>query len=556
MKKSNLFLVLGLIGSMLFSCSEREMNLVVNNDSAVVDSLYLQGYVFPLSKAYQAMHPATRSGETSFETDWENKTEIYTFTGEKANLPWADVTDPNIPLEIAKDVKKQDGWQMLFHTFANTPGSTRDLNYIILYNIRTGVLKVFYYKETTPQANNTGIWKLSFTNPHHMFNAVKDFPLPAEMGTDTNWTTTNFVKNETKGFVRGWNCFQILLTYDPNENTSNRQLEITTHNLNQANIDLFCNLAGYSQGAVITHGSSNPLSKISTKLATLAGKQAEKWINDNMGSKVNAESKSAILAMGASAIVKKGLNKLFDNFTATLTKPTETRADLQFTTTTTGSIGGTFSFASTSPVMGLRTLFSEDIVGGKLGAWNLKATPSVYIDPRAGHDPSRPGMPYYKFFGSTQYVYDLEINPRLAPYIIKKWTDIDVIENDSAKFPANFPHENFNCGNMANMGRVGLDIQFNKNNKFRPEIFTSGKTLPAVFIDKTSIYGERTFSVQTFALRVTLNLVTEIEGKRDTTVSTRTFIPKVEWDPVTYNRLKNVDFSQFTWYSCPPDLFE
>ena len=76
--------------------------------------------------------------------------------------------------------------------------------------------------------------------------------------------------------------------------------------------------------------------------------------------------KSALLAGGASAIVKKGLHKLFSNFTATLKKPTETISDLQFTTKTTGNINGDFTFNSSSPVMGLRALFSEDMIGGKL----------------------------------------------------------------------------------------------------------------------------------------------------------------------------------------------
>ena len=38
-------------------------------------------------------------------------------------------------------------------------------------------------------------------------------------------------------------------------------------------------------------------------------------------------------------------------------------------------------------------------------------------------------------------------------------------------------------------------------------------------------------------------MVTEFEGKRDTTLHTRTFAPKVEWDPTLYNQYGN--YSQY-----------
>ncbi|WP_304630732.1 hypothetical protein, partial [uncultured Muribaculum sp.] len=40
-------------------------------------------------------------------------------------------------------------------------------------------------------------------------------------------------------------------------------------------------------------------------------------------------------------------------------------------------------------------------------------------------------------------------------------------------------------------------------------------------------------------LKVSVFLVTEFEGKRDTTVNTRTFSPKYEWDPDMINKYKN-----------------
>ena len=182
MRKTILIIALNIAAFVLASCSDNLENLI-KDDVIVLDEQFLNGYVYPLSNTYQAMYSATRSEEISFETDWENRSFVYTYSGAKVDLPWASVTDSNLPLD----------------------------NYMILYNIRTGVLKVFYYLESIPQFNNTGIWELSFTNSHQMFNAMRDFTFPVGMENNTHWGGTNFVTNKTKGFLRGWNCFQTVL---------------------------------------------------------------------------------------------------------------------------------------------------------------------------------------------------------------------------------------------------------------------------------------------------------------------------------------------------------
>lgn len=42
-------------------------------------------------------------------------------------------------------------------------------------------------------------------------------------------------------------------------------------------------------------------------------------------------------------------------------------------------------------------------------------------------------------------------------------------------------------------------------------------------------------------VKFTLFMVTNFEGQIDTTVSTRTFVPKIEWDPYLYNKYKDMD---------------
>ena len=58
-----------------------------------------------------------------------------------------------------------------------------------------------------------------------------------------------------------------------------------------------------------------------------------------------------------------------------------------------------------------------------------------------------------------------------------------------------------------------------------------------IYVPKVTIHEEKKYNAANIFMKVTLNLVTEIEGKRDTTISTRTFVPKLEWDPYLCSRL-------------------
>ena len=141
-----------LICLLLASCQSNEIEL--NNiiqQKRTSDSELAKGNIFPLSKEYKDNSPTTRNG-TTFEADWENHSSVTLASGNVVNLPWSSVTDGNIPVNIAFDIKKEDGWTMLFHTFKALNESPNS-NYLCVYNELTGVIKVFYYIKNA-QGNN------------------------------------------------------------------------------------------------------------------------------------------------------------------------------------------------------------------------------------------------------------------------------------------------------------------------------------------------------------------------------------------------------------------
>lgn len=63
-----------------------------------------------------------------------------------------------------------------------------------------------------------------------------------------------------------------------------------------------------------------------------------------------------------------------------------------------------------------------------------------------------------------------------------------------------------------------------------------GRAPRTIFVPKENydLAGGLGYDMTNRFLKFSLYLVTEFEGKRDTTLHTRTFAPKVAWDPVLY----------------------
>ena len=71
--------------------------------------------------------------------DWENVQMISLNTSGNHNVtvPWANGTASSLSESFRKDIKKGDGWVMLFHTFKQK-GLDEKQNYMCFYNQFTG----------------------------------------------------------------------------------------------------------------------------------------------------------------------------------------------------------------------------------------------------------------------------------------------------------------------------------------------------------------------------------------------------------------------------------
>lgn len=518
----------------VISCQE---NSFEDNNPEKKFSLSADDITYPSSDYIKS----TRSIDPSFENNWEDMNILVTDHG-TFELPWAqEITDSNLPIDFAYDIKKEDGWKMLFHTFNSVDD---EKNYMAFYNQRTGMLKVFYYLKINRFPNNGGAWKIEFTHPQRLLNFTPELAIPTNLNKIDYWACTNAVNNSFKSFCRGWNGFQVMLSYDPNINTESK-LDISSSVLNSTNVSLFGENNSYSKGTILTNGSSNPLSGLTNDIASVFGTSAENWINDSI-----VGNTRSIAGGIAGAIAKFGVNKIFSKLTASLSQPTVTRSDLEFTTQGNSTIQGTLTFGSNSPATNLRIQLDKRLVG-ELGVWNLADQPIVYMNPYADYvyQPGDEGNTEFTYkLKVSRYDYNMLINPELLHFLENYWVNIDFVYYWGMRdyYKPSIP-DFYSFGSLGTRGTSGGIQRSNGKNLYgsvyeldmneyilytRGEISSPiGNPLPRVYVPTVWMFGEPKIYSEELFMKMSLYTVTNFEGRRDTTISTRTFIPKLEWDP-------------------------
>lgn len=232
---------------------------------------------------------STRSTDIPNDT-WTNY-DYCTIKGhsELIKAPWAEnnvIT--TIPTGIRKDVKKEDGWDILFSSVKitnysqpyNYQETDKGANYIIFYNHFNGLLKGFCYLPKIEQQNNMGIWHISTNDSTRLFNFAGTDAIPYNGPKRKDVYISNISNDEiSKGFNIGWNCFQIELAYD--ENSINETLNIDAICLNETSFDFTGTMDFDSKGVIIT-ATEQPKSNVFKGVATAIGDAANKYVTKNL----------------------------------------------------------------------------------------------------------------------------------------------------------------------------------------------------------------------------------------------------------------------------------
>lgn len=338
-------------------------------------------------------------------TNWENLTEITLNTvgtstiNKRVSTPWTNSSTP-LSEKFRKDIKAEDGWIMLFHTFKEV-GLDEKQNYMCLYNQFTGFIKIFYYYEGDRNSQGTQ-WFVRTSNGEKakLFNLTDYIAKTDTAKCDHNIVLySNLSGDPTKGLVTGWNGFEFEVPYC----TDYRNMDFVIGAYDK-NITSYSFL-GKEESSIVgtTTGTSNNTSSstTTTTTATIDGEDAKKYIENldkkaELGSKIDSLITSAPNGGHASAITS-GANKAFGRTTTTTTSSsssTTTTEDIRLTTTGTISMVGNGSSETTAGIPSL--------------SFNLYNTMNPSINSRASE--------------CNSFVYNTDRGSNTGEHYIGTWT--------------------------------------------------------------------------------------------------------------------------------------
>lgn len=364
---------------------------------------------------------------------WDACSECRLPSGEVRALPWSVQTETTIPDDIRTDVKADDYWIILDTTVdiigysGKISNASSGINYILLYNTRSGMLKGFYYAETMID-NNYGYWQLSTSSPTKLFNFASYFAEAMDGESPQIVNISNVTRNGiTAGFTLGWNCFMLELAYDPD--SYKQLLNIDAFALNKGKITLSGAYQSTSTGMIVTSLGAGR-SKMDG-VASGIGSAAKKWLlehtkEDKGAVKIIGKGVSEAVGQGIKGLISTGLYKIFGSVMGT----SKTAVDLNFTTNGKTQIEGEVINAASGmihPFTGLK-LGSEDL---NLGLWNLSSAPVFSTPTGMSLRKTLPGPRFYYY--EVKYEIDalafLVVNPsanmpgpiKVSPVIFDKY---------------------------------------------------------------------------------------------------------------------------------------
>ncbi|MCD8042831.1 MAG: hypothetical protein LUH10_07170 [Tannerellaceae bacterium] len=434
MKKMSV-LILGMI--FLWSCSDKYENILNDSENEEIGTKSVVNGQF------------NSISNPTLLSDWENTSRILLSTGSSITSPWMDNTMTSMPANFTKDIKKEDGWVMLFHTFKELNYNLH-LNYIVFYNQLTGFMKVFYYEENNIAQNNNGfVWVVKTGNGEKtsLFNMGKYYVDLADKNNQI--LLSNVSTNPAAGIKKGWNGFEWQIPYS----SDYRNMLITIDSYNEQVSDYsFSGITSSTiEGTIMSQskGSNGILSSLANLVGTPAKNLVSRIASSSGVGPGLAGKIQNIPSSSYTNLIKSGLNSVFGSTTITTTQDVKLSAsgtiDLTGSSSTIGGnsvpplrfnlydiMQGNIVALSSQSMTESFVLNIQSTSSGLnfLGVWELKEKPTVVSQRYTQAETSTPVLVYqdtYRFSNikanyPTIYTnnFGVQFNPEIEKYITKK----------------------------------------------------------------------------------------------------------------------------------------
>lgn len=551
----------------------------------------------PISRAIISRNDGESVTNPNLISDWENVEEIVLnsstqYSIKKQTSPWVRGSNTALDWTFCSDIKKDDGWLMLFHTFKDY-GLDAGSNYMCFYNIFTGMMKIFYYLET-PSPATSASWVLTGNGVCRMLDNPSHFSLANDVRNQPE-TQALYFSNQTNipltGFQVGWNGFEFWIpSYSEDYNGALFNISAI-----QANLVAY-DFTGMSQ----SHTNGTVTSVITSDNSLLQGVanasgSAAKTLMDSVATKFLSKPEALgfsladiITNIGSSnyaGLIKSGIKLLFGR---SMTTTLYSKSEVVLTTNGMINLDGSSMSQLTTSGLPLNFDLSEilnpyhltpvtptpypgglitnnGIVGiqqndatspnangmqifvplRNLGVWTLTSTPKIYFNRFSEFHPTKIDVEegcYVEFAGSAKfpsiqkYDVDVMINPHVKQYVESYDVDVNFVgftENHNSQ-TQRIP-QSFNPNPFFQNGDYSLfTIDENASRGFF-YINDSGEILD--FNDDTEFYydwGNVYNSGHTIAL-VTVKMNIRFRGRSFTIEETRAYRPEYLMDDVTSN---------------------
>lgn len=346
-----------------------------------------------------------------FLTDWENVQEVVVNTTNNIKTtatPWSKEASISVlPDEICNDVKKKDGWEMVFSSLGNP--NVKDANYFALYNKNLGIMRVFcFIAEATGNGSETSFGvKFGSSNFKLPFYHTLAFGIPVshkDVDTKIDIASTSpdsfyayytpYTLTGQRVLTRGWCAFDVDMSAyntNPSDFLDNETEHITLYcsTVNLADVKLSGTLdasikgeytsTSLPQNASSGSGIGSTLSMLGELLGNVqmsALANIEKAIT---GSPWNVYSRYAGMAFKGAAWIADFLD---DNPYKTAEEIEEIPGKIDMNLTGSIDLSGYISSLVPNNVPSLKlgaSMMKQDGSHFAQGVWSLEDDPVVYI---------------------------------------------------------------------------------------------------------------------------------------------------------------------------------
>lgn len=187
---------------------------------------------------------------TPYSFDWETADYMPAPNGTKILVPWASNANQSFPISYVTDIKKSDGWELVYNTFS--PTEIIQPAFFVLYNRYRGTLRgYFYLTPTSPipssYVSHSLVQKTSSSDAQILSYSGSGF---ADLSVKNNIAT--LVQSYKTNPTGTWYAAEFEMAYDPSVGTKPAGTNLMSWEINSINSsDIKIN--GTSQGS--THGT-------------------------------------------------------------------------------------------------------------------------------------------------------------------------------------------------------------------------------------------------------------------------------------------------------------